>query len=327
VTTAASPSRLEAISHWLATLALPVRRVEALTGDISLRRYFRARFADGGSGVVAYYPVKLRAVCPRFRLTTRLLGGAGVPVPAVRHADCARGLMLLEDVGDRTLYDEPERDWTALAPLYRSAVDHVERIQALPRDTVAALNPPLDTALLRWELRKTWDLVLVPEGLVGDTATATALAAAFETLCGELGREERLVPCHRDYMPRNLIRRGAELVVLDHQDLRLGPPAYDLASLLNDSLFPPAHLEQELRASLLPGPRGELDYHRAVVQRAVKAVGNYRDFARRGFDRHLKLVRPTLARAWRWFAVVPELQTVRAALQPAWKAFLGDLLD
>ncbi|HXT19807.1 MAG TPA: hypothetical protein VN923_03570, partial [Thermoanaerobaculia bacterium] len=118
-----------------------------------------------------------------------------------------------------------------------------------------------------------------------------------------------------------------ELLVLDHQDLRLGPPAYDLASLLNDSLFPPAALEGELVRSLHPGAAGALDYRRAVVQRAIKAVGNYADFARRGFDRHLKLVAPTLARAWRWFAAVPELQSLEPALRPAWEAELGGLLD
>jgi aminoglycoside/choline kinase family phosphotransferase len=327
VTVAPSPARLDSISGWLAAIGMPVREVTPLTGDISLRRYFRARFVGGGSGVVAYYPVKLRAVCRRFRLTTRLLDEVGVPAPAVRRADCARGLMLLDDIGDRTLYDEPERDFAVLAPLYQRAVDYARRIRSLPCATVAPLNPPLDAALLRWELRKSWELVLVPEGLVGDDGAAAALADAFETLCAELGRGERLVPCHRDYMPRNLMRRGDDLLVLDHQDLRMGPPGYDLASLLNDSLFPPASLEDELRAALLPGPQGELDYRRAVVQRAVKAVGNYRDFARRGFDRHVKLIRPTLARAWRSFAAVPELQAVRAALRPAWESFLGDLLD
>jgi len=329
----ASRPRLQAIAGWLYDLGLEPRTIESLTGDVSLRRYFRVHFADGATAIVAYYPVQLRPVCRRFRLTSAILHEVGVPVPAIRRVDCRRGLMLVEDTGDRTLYDTPVRDWDVLAPIYRRAADYVRRIGALPRERVETLNVWLDAKLLRWELRKSWELVLVPRGLVGPPEVERAFAAALETLCEELGRPERLRPCHRDFMPRNLMlrerREGGEreLLVLDHQDLRLGPPAYDLASLLNDSLFPPRALEAELLAALHPGEQGALDYRRAVVQRTVKAVGNYCDFARRGFDRHLNLVAPTLARAWQWFGEVPELRALQPALRPAWEAHVGGLLD
>src|SRR4029079_3009578 len=123
----------------------------------------------------AYYPVKLRAVCRRFAATTALFARAGVPVPQVRAADGRRGMMLVEDIGALTLYDEKRRSWDELAPIYRTATDYVRRIQQLPREVLATMNPRLDGALLRWELRKSWDLVLVPEGLAGDAATASAL--------------------------------------------------------------------------------------------------------------------------------------------------------
>src|SRR5262249_24021197 len=70
--------------------------------------------------------------------------------------------------------------------------------------------------------------------------------------------------------------------VLDHQDLRLGPPAYDLASLLNDTLFPTPEVEAAFLAELAPGPEERLRYHRAAAQRTLKAVGTYAAFARRG---------------------------------------------
>jgi aminoglycoside/choline kinase family phosphotransferase len=334
MTTTRPRARTPAIGPWLEGLGLAPRAIESLTGDISLRRYFRVRFDDGTTAVVAYYPVRLRPVCRRFRITSALLSEVGVPVPLIRRADCHRGLMLVEDAGDLTLYDEPERDWSSLGAVYHRAAGYLRRIQSLSRERVATLNPRLDAGLLRWELSKSWELALVPRGLVGTPELARELTAALDTLCGELGREERLVPCHRDFMPRNLMRRAAaspgergELLVLDHQDLRLGPPGYDLASLLNDSIFPPRALEAELVAALCPGDEGALAYRRAVVQRSIKAVGNYCDFARRGFDRHLKLVAPTLARAWRWFPDVPELRGLVPALRPAWEAELGDLLE
>src|SRR4051812_7593482 len=111
-----SRPRLPAIAGWLQDWGLAPRQIDSLTGDVSLRRYFRVHFSPTGSGddttaIVAYYPVQLRPVCRRFRLTTALLDEVGVPVPAIRRADCKRGLMLLDDSGDRTLYDAPLRDW------------------------------------------------------------------------------------------------------------------------------------------------------------------------------------------------------------------------
>jgi N-acetylmuramate 1-kinase len=326
--------RVSSISRWLDECGLASRSIDALTGDISLRRYFRVHLADGTSAIVAYYPVRLRPVCRRFRVTSMLLEDVGVAVPVVRAHDCRRGLMLIEDAGDRTLYDEPERDWNVLTPVYHCAADYIRRIHTLSRDTVAALNAPLDAALLAAELRKSWEIALVPRNLVGEPDVARAFAAALDALCTEIGAAERLVPCHRDFMPRNLKRRASrdggsaeELLVLDHQDLRLGPAAYDLASLLNDSIFPPRELEDELVARLLPGDEGGLAYRRAVVQRTIKAVGSYCSFALRGFDRHLTLVAPTLARAWSWFATIPELAELRPALLPAWRTALDGLLD
>ena len=67
--------------------------------------------------------------------------------------------------------------------------------------------------------------------------------------------------------------------MLDHQDLRLGPPRYDLASLLNDSLFPPPELEARLvRAALGEEATAEdfLDYHRAAAQRTAVYIEQLR---------------------------------------------------
>ena len=83
--------------------------------------------------------------------------------------------------------------------------------------------------------------------------------------------------------------------MLDHQDLRLGPPFYDLASLLNDTLFPPPEAEEALLAAVAPSPAERVRYHRAAAQRTLKAVGTYATFARRGANRHLPLIPPTLA--------------------------------
>jgi hypothetical protein len=239
--------------------------------------------------------------------------------------------MLVEDLGPRTLAEwGRERGWSELAGYFESALEIIPRIARLPADEVAALNPTLGAEALAKELEQTWSFFLEPRGLVRDPDLAAALRAALDSLCANLGAEPP-VPCHRDFMVRNLmpLPNGASLVVLDHQDLRLGPPLYDLASLLNDTLFPPPAGEEMLLARALPEEAGaflpdpRLSYHRAAAQRTLKAVGTFAKFARLGADRHLPLIAPTLARFVKHFSQIPEGATLSMPLQEAW----GPVLD
>lgn len=315
---AAESVELEA---WLASTGLGVREIQPLTGDVSPRRYFRVQLADGASAILATYPPEVHGVCPRFLFTTEILRKAGVRVPAVLASDCEAGWMLVEDLGFCTLGDWGRgRPWSELASHFEHALEIADRISRLPMDGLAELNPRLGAELLARELKQTWDLFLEPQGLVRDPGLAVDLRAAFDTLCETLGSEPP-VPCHRDFMVRNLmpLPAGSGLAVLDHQDLRLGPPLYDLASLLNDTLFPPADGEAVLLEMARAGREG---YHRAAAQRTLKAVGTYASFARRGATRHLPLIPPTLSRFLEHFARLPEGRDLAVRLGEAWRPAL-----
>ncbi len=307
------------VEAWLRAAGHAPETLVALPGDVSVRRYARLGAAAGGTAILAVYPPSILASCHRFLATTQLLEGIGVAVPRIVASDCECGVMLVEDVGPRTLYDLATEPWAALTPLFHRAAEIAERIAGLPAAAVAALNPPLDGELLARELRQTWEVFLEPHGLLGGAAEARRLEDALGALCEALGAAGA-VPCHRDFMARNLAVRvfgspsGLGLWVLDHQDLRLGPPFYDLASLLNDSLFPPPELTAEILASRLSTAAQRLAYHRAAAQRTLKAVGTFAAFARRGIDRHLPLIPPTLARALFHLARTPEGEGLVPAL-------------
>jgi aminoglycoside/choline kinase family phosphotransferase len=302
----------------------PPREVQPLPGDVSPRRYFRVLLDDGTTAILANYPEEVSEVCPRFLRTTGLLTAAGVRVPRVLAGDCGQGWMLVEDLGPRTLGEWGRgRPWSEVNGYFERALEILRRIAALPADEVASLNPRLGREPLRKELDQTWDLFLAPRGLVSEPALAAELRAALDALCASLGGEPP-VPCHRDFMVRNLMpvhdSPGADgdLVVLDHQDLRLGPPLYDLASLLNDTLFPPPEAEEALLAKASISGDGLGSYHRAAAQRCLKAVGTYAKFARLGADRHVPLIAPTLARFVKHFSQVPEGQALSARLRDSW---------
>ncbi len=303
---------------WL-TLEPPPREIQPLTGDVSPRRYFRVVLADGATAILANYPEEVRPACERFLRTTRILDGAGVRVPRVLAGDCEEGWMLVEDLGRRTLGEWGwGRPWSELDGYFGHALEIAELIARLPVDGLAELNPLLGAELLARELAQTWDLYLEPQGLVSDPGLAADLRAGLAILCATLGGETP-VPCHRDFMVRNLMPLpDGTLAALDHQDLRLGPPLYDVASLLNDTLFPPSEAEEALLARAAGGPGGRVRYHRAAAQRTLKAVGTYAKFARLGADRHLPLIGPTLAHFVKHFARVPEGSGLAARLRKAW---------
>ena len=304
-----------AAAGWLDRLGHPAERLEPLAGDVSARRYLRAQ-SRGRSLIVALYPPALRSTCERFLATSALLGEAGLRVPTVLASDCRRGLMLLEDLGDPTLYGLRDRPWDFLRPYLEQAVKDAARIAALRPADVAPLSPQLDCSLLERELEQTWRSFLSPRGLAGGPDSAAALRSALAELCRRLGEPPR-VPCHRDFMARNLVPQAdGRLGLLDHQDLRLGPRFYDLASLLNDSLFP----SRELVRELLGSDADELDYHRAAAQRALKAVGTFATFAENGDPRHLGLIPPTLGRAHEHLVLVPETAAIAARLADRWLA-------
>jgi len=311
---------------WLAGLGRPVRRVDSLSGDVSPRRYTRVEFAGGGTAILATYPPEVREVCARFVRTSELLTTAGVPVPRILAADCEGGRMLLEDLGLQTLADCKDRPWSELTLSFERAVELGRRIAGLPVESAAALSPVLGREALRRELQQTWDLFLAPRGLTGGARLTAALSTALDEICARLG-EGPLAPCHRDFMSRNLMPVDARggVAVLDHQDLRLGPAAYDLASLLNDTLFPPPAIEDALLAAVLPGlpPEiGRTGYHRAAAQRTLKAVGTYTAFSLRGANRHLPLIAPTLARCLAHLERIPEGEALAGDLGLVWRPVL-----
>lgn len=232
--------------------------------------------------------------------------------------------MLVEDLGPETLAEWGRgRPWSELQPYFERALELGDRIGRIPAESVEVLSPRLGGELLRKELAQTWDLFLKPRALTGSERLARALRAALDAICANL-EAEAPTSCHRDFMVRNLMPVAGDLIVLDHQDLRLGPPAYDLASLLNDSLFPPPQMEEALVEALLS--RASFDrvsYHRAAAQRTLKAVGTYASFALRGADRHLPLVPPTLSRCLDHLARVPESAPLVCDLAAAWAPILG----
>ncbi len=317
----------DALREWLARSGHAAETVVVLPGDVSPRRYARVVGSSGSTAIAAYYPESVREAMRRYRLATELMNEAAVRVPRILDACAAEGFMLVEDLGPRTMFEDvPEASPETVTRWFLEAVDLIAAIQSIPPQQISDLNPPLDGSWLLRELAQTWDAFLTPRDLGGSPAETAALRSALAALCSALGNGPQIV-CHRDFMVRNLIPTEGGLAVIDHQDTRLGPAAYDLASLLNDSWFPADDLEARCIAGALaraPGTVTRDDYSRAAAQRTLKAVGTFARAAANGSAKHAALIVPAMERALRNLARAPETHAVADGLAARWRQHLLD---
>ena len=268
-------------------------RIVALTGDASDRRYFRLWLPDGQSRVAAVHVGAIDSAAMPFVAVGRLFAAMPVPVPRVLEASDDLGVLLLDDLGDETLFAHlPAATAAERTALYRQAIDLIATIQergaALASTGCVAYGLAFDVEKLTFELQ--FFLTHFVEGHRAASlspAARTGFADAWRDIVEELAAEPRVL-CHRDYHSRNLMLHDGRLVVIDFQDARMGPDTYDLASLVRDSYVDIDDVEaaayvayfRDLRARR-PGaaPESTEAFQRRFdlmsLQRGLKALGTF----------------------------------------------------
>ena len=350
------PLPLEALAQAVrAAFGAGVRIVaaEPLAGDASTRRYVRLRLAGTAEPATT---VAMLLGADRLPLGSEEIGGVvggdelpfvnvgrylescGLPAPAVHHRTDT--FLLLEDVGDTTLWAAARADAARVPVLFGAAVDLLVALQAAgaqrPASTCYAFRQRFDGRLARWELEhfvehgvETRHARRLPAGERAELLAALApLAEPFERATPVLA--------HRDFHAWNLHVQNGRLRILDFQDALLAPDAYDLASLLTDrttaELIPPA-LEASLierfvhgRAEAsLPVEAGFAErYRRCALQRALKVIGRFYFLERvKGKPGYLAYLPAVYGVARRMLRAEPVLATAAARLV-AWVPELGE---
>jgi aminoglycoside/choline kinase family phosphotransferase len=245
-----------------AQLGVPVVRVEPLATGLGLRRFLRVRTAGAPATLVARIEAPEdpagrpagSAPEPPLEPLRSFLEQNGLPVPARFGGDAARGIELLEDVGDLSLAAAASRAGDAeRVALYRAVLEWIPRLQRL-RDPggLPAFARRMDRALIRYKgsLFAEWSLPAAL-GRPARPAERDALAGAFERIADHL-EAAPLRLAHRDLQSQNVhVRPGPgapRLAMLDFQGALLAAPEYDAVCLLRDSYveLPAAELAAHL---------------------------------------------------------------------------------
>lgn len=267
--------------------------VDELTPDASTREFYRIQ--SGDTTLIGCVYAASDTEGPRQLIdVTNLFVRAGLPVARVIR-DCAeRGIVILEDLGEQILREyllrsTPEdRD-----DLINAAIDLIPRIQAA---TELAITSGSVAGKLRFDREKLlWELNFFKEhyfsslrGKQIEQPAVPGIEEEFNELAVWL-EDRASVLCHRDFHAANLmIRTDGSLAIIDHQDARIGSPAYDLVSLLLDRITEPpsdSWLNDkityflEARSAMGLAALDENDFRigfdHQTVQRCLKAVGTF----------------------------------------------------
>ena len=249
--------------------------IRPLAGDASFRRYFRVHL-DGDTAVLMDAPPEHEDIEPFLTIAGHLLDRGFAP-PRPLGMDRERGLLLLEDFGDRRvaplLAEEAENE----RQIYEKAVDILARLAAEPAPP--GLPPYGDEAMAREVLLFTdWYGAALGLELDVDSYLA-AWREAWADLLEVVERDPVLVL--RDYHADNLmVLPDGSLGLLDFQDALAGHPAYDLVSLLQDArrdvspVLEAAMLDHYVEvANVADRERFRAHYEVLGAQRNVKILG------------------------------------------------------
>jgi len=285
--------------------------ISPVAGDASFRRYFRVNSATRGKAILMDAPPPHEDPQP-FLDIAQYLTGHQFRAPEIYGTDLTRGLVLLEDFGDRRmrehLDDHPEYE----AEIYRAAIDTIVRLAGTP----AAHAQPYDMATYLREVQLLTEWYMPAMGLSCD---ANAFDQMWVDALAPLASCQN-VTVLRDYHAENImLLDDGEQGIIDFQDALVGHPAYDLVSLLQDAR---RDVRPELEADMLayyltaakPGPDFDAHYALLGAQRNTKIIGIFtRLWKRDGKERYLSflprmwgllerdLAHPALANVKHWF--------------------------
>jgi aminoglycoside/choline kinase family phosphotransferase len=329
-------SRAHARTAFLNQTGLAGATLEPLPVDASFRRYFRLRGA-GRPMLLMDAPPPKEDVRPFIRIARHLIG-LGLSAPEIYEFDEAEGFALIEDFGEATytrLLDAGAAEGAlflaateALVTLHTHAQGAV--VEALPYDRAKLLDEAS-------ELPEWYGLAVTGRQLPDDAI------ATFTGLWGDL--LDRLPPTEPglvllDYHVDNLMqlpgRQGAAACgLLDFQDARIGPRAYDLMTLLRNERrgVDPAlsdALYDHYIATVRPADANGfgLWYRVLAAQRYTKVLGRFaRLTLRDGRDGYLRYLPRFAALLTEALDQEPLLAPIRAhlnAILPDWQRVPAD---
>lgn len=268
-----------------------ILNIQKITGDASIRSYFRITNEDEGFIISGGNPKALKETNENFLEVQKVLEENGVRVPKVKSSKIEDGFIIQEDLGDKTFLAQVQSQKNDCEELsyYKKAVDQMMLIHNIdpskyPKKCFS--NRFFDNKKLSFEVNLATENFL-KKYLRYDlnSREEEILESSLKFLINKLV-QGRFVLCHRDYHSRNIMIKDDDQVVIDFQDARMGLPQYDLVSLLEDCYYNISTENKKILKDyyfenfIIPSKiqtRGVFDeyYTLVAIQRIYKAIGSF----------------------------------------------------
>ncbi len=263
-------------------------KIEFLGARGSDRAFFRSENA-----IAVVYDDAKRGENAKYAEHARWLKEKGIAVPAVLCDKPELNVTTFEFVGVTDLKTRVEKAGPKTIESYVPVVEELAKFNALDASGLD-LEPPFNADLWKWERD------LFAEHCLG-TRFGRELSKEVENellrVAERLDAEPRAL-VHRDFQSTNILWKNGQFSVIDFQGMRLGPAAYDLASLLYDPYVKLTAGERRALAGLYgkkvnrPEILEVLPF--AAVQRLVQALGAFGRLASVGQPQFGAFVLPAL---------------------------------
>jgi aminoglycoside/choline kinase family phosphotransferase len=305
--------------------------LQALPVDASFRRYFRLVGA-GRPMLLMDAPPPKEDVRPFIRIA-RHLTGLGLSAPDIHEFDEARGFALIEDFGEAT-YTRLLDAGAAEGPLFLAATEALVLLHTHPQGA-AVEAPPYDRAKLleeATELPEWYGLALT--GSPTPAETIAAFVGLWNDLLDRMPPAEPglvLLDFHVDNLMRLEGRQGAAAAgLLDFQDAKIGPKAYDLLCLLRNERrgIDPALSDALYDHYIATARPADADgfglwYRVLAAQRYTKVLGRFARLTLRdhrdGYLRYMPRVAALLAEALEQEPLLAPIRDCLNAILPDWR--------
>lgn len=215
------------------------------------RRFFRIFFfRQNQQKMESYIKMKFLTVDEDFNRTiayNQFFRTHKIPVPKIYHSDPKRGEIIFEDLGDVSLYTwlKGKRSSKLIRKMYQRVIKNLVKLHSIESKEINIPFRVFDYEHFRWETRYFEQMFL--DFLCQFEKIEERLYQEFHILAETCDKFSKNL-IHRDFQSQNIMIKDNRVFFIDYQGARIGPPGYDVVSLLWD---PYVEIDQSIREDLL----------------------------------------------------------------------------
>ena len=216
------------------------RSFDPLQGDGSKRLFWRIAASGPGREYITMVNPPRDDTTKRENRAYLMIGNhlrrKGVPVPEIYHCNLEQGWFILEDLGRINLQDLASSSENPL-PVYENVLENLFRLQI---EGARGFDPSWcsQTEVYDRKVMRTYESNYFRDAFLfsylGLKKEWPELEPSFDYLTERASSADNRFFLHRDFQSRNIMVSRGNIGIIDWQGGRLGPLAYDLASLLID---------------------------------------------------------------------------------------------